>query len=272
MRKFMHWIITTAVVAASGAGASAQDRVFARTYQSNVLNKGNYDLEIWNTYRFGRDDYYARLQQRFEFEFGVTNRLQTAFYLNTDQASAFDPAGGDVAHGSTSVSFSNEWKYKFSDPVANAAGCALYGEYTLSSSEIELEAKLILDKRIGSEQFAFNLTGEAEFEAEAEPEQDNAELENEHNQVLVDVAWMHLTKKGFGLGLEVENRNGFESGDWRYATLHAGPTFSYHASGTWWLILNVLPQVADLKAETGDHLELTENEKFDVRLLFAFVF
>lgn len=34
-----------------------------------------------------------------------------------------------VMDKSNSFSVSNEWKYKFSDPVANAFGSAVYGEY-----------------------------------------------------------------------------------------------------------------------------------------------
>ncbi len=255
------------------SAATAQDRNFARTYQSNVLNKGNFDLEVWSTYSFGRDDFYSKLVQRFEFEFGVTDRLQTAFYLNYGQVSYFDPEGdGSVKTGTTGISFSNEWKYKISDPVANRLGSAIYGEYTVSTSEIELEAKIILDKRIGDELFAMNIVGEAEFEPEYESEKQETEYENEENKLNIELAYMHLSKKGFGLGVEVENRNAFEKGEWEYSALYAGPTFSYHAAKSWWLILNVMPQITDLKSSSGESLELHHNEKYDIRLLFAYVF
>ena len=60
----------------------AQDRLFTYTYQSTVLNKGQRELEVWNTLRTGRQDYYARFDNRTEFEIGLGKNLQTAFYLN----------------------------------------------------------------------------------------------------------------------------------------------------------------------------------------------
>src|SRR5690242_16308368 len=67
----------------------SQDRNFARTYQSITLAKGIKDLEVWNTLRTGRDDFYRRLDQRIEFEVGLTDKLQTALYLNASHISAF---------------------------------------------------------------------------------------------------------------------------------------------------------------------------------------
>ncbi len=61
---------------------NAQDRLFTYTYQSTVLNKGQKELEIWNTLRTGRSDFYSRLDNRSEFEVGLGKNFQTAFYLN----------------------------------------------------------------------------------------------------------------------------------------------------------------------------------------------
>ncbi len=253
----------------------AQDRVFARTYQSNVLNKGNFDLEVWSTYSFGREDFFSKLKQRVEFEFGVSNRTQTAFYLNFEQQSFVKKyeSNSEIVTASPAFSFSNEWKFKVSDPVADRIGFALYGEFTLSTSEIELEGKLIFDKKINNHLFAANITGEAELEHEFESEENKTSLENEKNKLQLDLAYMHLFEKGWGLGIEMQNRNGFAKGEWKYSALYTGPTLSWHSAKSWWLILNVMPQITNLKAESGKgNLELSSNEKFDVRLLFAYIF
>ena len=60
----------------------AQDRQFARTYQSNTLPKGAIDIESWATFRTGRQYFYNRLDTRLEFETGLTDKLQTALYFN----------------------------------------------------------------------------------------------------------------------------------------------------------------------------------------------
>src|SRR5256885_613248 len=55
----------------------AQDRLFAYTYQTNVLNKGDFDLEFQNTLATGKVGMYSpyifgqHLNQRFEFEFDL---------------------------------------------------------------------------------------------------------------------------------------------------------------------------------------------------------
>jgi len=249
--------------------SNAQDRVFARVYQSNVLGKNNKDLEIWNTYSFGRDYFYTKLHQRFEFEIGLSSKMQTSIYLNREQVTQ----GNSVRETSGSNSVSSEWKYKLSDPVASGIGFALYGELTASTDELELEGKLIFDKKIHRSLWAFNVVYENEMEFEYEAEEGKTELESEEVKLEFDLGYMYDLKKGFRLGVEIKNDNIFEKGKWMNSPLFAGPTLSYGAE-RWWIIFNVLPQVINLKKEEGvtDNLELHDHEMYDLRLLFAYNF
>ncbi len=43
----------------SGINLNSQDRIFTYTHQSNVLNTGNIELEIYNTFRYGKENYFA---------------------------------------------------------------------------------------------------------------------------------------------------------------------------------------------------------------------
>jgi hypothetical protein len=62
---------------------NAQDRYFGRTYTSNVLPKGSFDIELWHTSRFGHEgEYFHAMDQRMEYEVGLGGNLQTAFYFN----------------------------------------------------------------------------------------------------------------------------------------------------------------------------------------------
>ena len=107
----------------------AQDRLFTYTYQSGVLNKGQREIEVWNTLRTGKQDYYTRLDNRTEFEIGLGKNLQTAFYLNlTSTSKTLTESGIKSIATENEISFSNEWKYKILDPVANPVGLALNGE------------------------------------------------------------------------------------------------------------------------------------------------
>jgi hypothetical protein len=154
--KLIRQICLTVLFLSVSVFLNAQDRLFTYTYQSSVLNKGQRELEVWNTLRSGRENYYSRLDNRTEFEIGLGKNLQTAFYLNLTSATRTVETdltkSLDTEH---EISFSNEWKYKLLDPVANEVGMALYGEYGIGSSEYELEGKLIIDKKIND----FTLAG-----------------------------------------------------------------------------------------------------------------
>jgi len=162
MRRFVLFITGTLSLMA----AQAQDRNFVRTYQSTVLPKGAIDLEFWHTSRFGHAGQFFHAQdQQMEVEFGLGKNWQTAFYLNRYQQRFSTSADGTTT--SNEIGFSNEWKVKLSDPVANKLGLALYGEWSLKGGdELELETKLILDKVIGKHLFAFNAVYEFEKEFE----------------------------------------------------------------------------------------------------------
>lgn len=261
------------VILITNNAIKAQDRMLARTYQTNVIGLNNKDLEVWNTYSFGRENFYTKLAQRFEFEFGLSNKLQTSVYLNREQVSyeviSFEQTGYIAT--TSNISFSSEWKYKISDPVADKFGFALYAELTAGTSEIELEGKLIFDKKIDKHLFAVNITGESEKAFSIKNNQ--TKLETEENKLEFNFGYIYSTGKNFGLGVEIKNDNIFEEGKWMNSPLFIGPTISY-SRDSWWLIFNALPQVINFKKEEGvtNNLELNDHEKFDFRLLIALNF
>ena len=166
MKRFFQAVLAV-VVAVAASAAAASERHFTYTYESSVLQPGAREIEPWNTFRLGRSGFYSRLDSRLEFELGLTDRLQTALYLNLKSVTA------DSSLGRTSSSelggVSSEWKLKLADPVADRAGVALYGELSAGPSELELEGKLILDKRVGRLLGALNLVAEHEWKFD-EPE------------------------------------------------------------------------------------------------------
>ena len=157
--------------------ALANRRHFTYTYESAVLPKASHELEIWNTIRLNRKDFYRGLDSRAEFEFGLGGNFQTSLYLNIGSASFLD--GGAVA-SEESFGFSNEWKYKVLDAVADPVGLALYGEGSYTNKEIELEGKIILDKEIGDLLLAFNAVGEHAFVSGI----DNAQVTTQTEEIM----------------------------------------------------------------------------------------
>jgi len=259
-------------VALVAGGASASERRFTYTYESNVLNPGSLEIEPWTTFRGGRDRFYSRFDQRLEFEMGVVPDLQTALYWNMTAVAADvdDGAGGVVRQQDLEFKgISNEWKYKLSDSLADAVGSALYFEWTLAPVEAELEAKLILDKRFGSVLLAYNLVGEHEWEFEEKGETER-EIIIENNLGLG-----YLLTSSFSVGLEARTNTIIEHGEMESTTFFAGPTLAY-SQKRWWSALTFQPQIAALKedeegADTGSsRLDLAHHERVEVRLLLGF--
>lgn len=246
-----------------------QDRLFTYTYQSTVLNKGQKELEIWNTLRTGRTDYYSRLDNRTEFEIGLGGKLQTSFYLNiTSKTSTIDGTETKSLETENEISFSNEWKLKLLDPVANPIGLALYGEYGIGSNEYELEGKLILDKKLNNLTIASN----AVFELELVPVPDvNKTLWGKEKKADINLAFAYSISPKFALTLENIYKNVYVDNKLEHSAIYSGLGFSYSLQNLW-INFTVLPQITSFKGNTDSSLNLNEFEKIQFRLLFSYVF
>lgn len=261
-------LLTAALLTAAFAGSAfANEHRFGYTYESGVLAPGAKELEVYSTLRAGRQDYYSALDQRLSFEVGVTDRLMTAFYFNWNNTTAGDSA---LSTAFAWQGFSSEWKLKLADPVADPVGLGLYAEFTFNTDGMELEPKVIVDKRIGSWIVAANLVGE--FEYAATPE----EMELEEIAPNLTLGVSKELGNGFHAGLELNNHNAIvrseASGNLEYAfsALYLGPVVSY-ATQSWWMTFSVLPQLPALSKESGGSiLELDDGEKLNARLLFSF--
>jgi len=268
-RPFIRRLVTAAALILLAAGvlypwhpARASERHFTYTYESGVLNPGAVEIEPWTTFRSGRTDFYRRYDNRLEFEMGVARRLQTAWYINFTGLSEAT-TGGTRAAEFEFEGVSWEWKYKLTDPVADAFGSALYLEGTTGPLENELELKYILDKRFSNFLAAFNIVGEREWEF------GSADTETESVLVFDAGLGAFLTPRLFA-GIEARNHNEFTEQGWEHSALFAGPVLSYARSG-WWFSLSVLPQLPALKGGEGPgHRILDEHEKVNARILFGF--
>lgn len=238
--------------------SKSQDRIFTYTYQSTVLTQGQREIEIWNTLESGKDNYYRRLRHRVEYEMGLGGNVQTAFYLNIDQK----------FNDGISLGFSNEWKWKLLDPVANPVGLALYGEITLEPDETELEGKLLLDKQTGRFLHAINAVIERGWEKEIEGVEIKTEKSTEGN---IHYAIAYRLKPGFHLGIESLLRTEWTR-DRQYTNLFAGPCFSL-ANDHFWINGTLLPQIRSLHSEgaTSNGLDLIHHTKLEARVLFSFI-
>lgn len=267
--NFLKKSVLISIVLLGVTTTQAQDRLFTYTYQSTVLNKGQRELESWHTLRTGRADYYARYDNRTEYEIGLGNNLQTAFYLNlTSKTKTASDNSAKSITTENEIGFSNEWKIKLLDPVANPVGLALYGEIGISSNEYELEGKIIVDKKIGNLTIAAN----GVFEQEFAPGYVNDELEWEKEKKIEGyLAFAYTLSPKFHLTLENAYKNVFLENELAHSALYSGLGFSY-IHDNFWVNFTALPQVASFKGETNNNLNLNEYEKVQFRLLFSYVF
>ncbi|MBK5270890.1 MAG: hypothetical protein JJE22_07740 [Bacteroidia bacterium] len=268
MRKnlIIVFLVSTALI------TNAQDRSFARTYTTNILPKGAIDFEFWHTSRMGHKDQFFHAQdQRMELEFGLGKNVQTAFYFNHWQERFSTTNNGTETKNE--IGFSNEWKWKLSDPVANKIGFALYEEWGIKGGdELELETKLIFDKVVGKSLFAFNATHE--YEKEFEWENGKIKSDNWEMPVEFDLAYMYNINKSAGLGFEIRNHNEISKGEgWEHSVLFGGPTFIYRP-GKWFVIANYLPQWGNLHktAVAPFSKVLDEHERTEARILIGISF
>ncbi|MDQ6609354.1 MAG: hypothetical protein M3Y85_06000 [Bacteroidota bacterium] len=258
----------------------AQDRLFAYTYQTNVLNKGDFDLEFQNTLLTGKKGKYSpyvfgqSLKQRLEFEVGLGRNVQTAFYFNSEVSHSADTTSTAI-NQELKVSFSNEWKWKLSDPVANKIGFGLYGEVEFGGSNVEFEGKLLFDKQLPKDLFAFNIAGKYEIEKEVSRTNNVTKAVWTHNSPIeLYFGYLHHVSKEISFGMEARNNNAITKEDgWINSIVFAGPAF--HATiGKCFVNVTAFPQLTNLRktAAAPGNRDYDNFEKLEVRIHLGYDF
>jgi Family of unknown function (DUF6662) len=196
--------------------------------------------------------------------------LQTSIYLNISNAS-FEENGSII--NEQSLGFSNEWIYRLLDRDEDPLGIALYAEPGISATEIELEGKIILDKKIDKFLFAFNAVGEHSFITGIGS--DGIAATQPEDIIEFDAGAAYFLTKGFTIGFEAHSHTkklpSFEGGG-SFSAFFAGPAFAV-SGDEWWIALSIMPQLGGNSTGSGikstDRYELVEHEKLEARLLFS---
>ena len=252
--------------------ARATERHFGFSYESSVLNPGTAELAPWTTARAGRVDYYSRIDARLAFAYGLLKNLDGALFWNF-QSVAQDvlvPAATHTVRLSETdfQSLSLDLKYKFSDPVADVLGCALYVEGTIGPQIDGFEGRLILDKQVGSLLFAANLVGGRSEKLDGSGIEVDGSSPRE-GLFGGTLAAAYFVTPTFAPSLEARSENQFSDGLDR-SVVYLGPGLSLMTEG-WWATLAVEPQIAAFKgASKGHQLDLDQNERLQARLLLGF--
>jgi len=242
-------------------GARADERLFTYTYEAEVLPKGGVEFEQWLTHRRGKEDgVFSAWDFREELEFGLTEKLTSALYLNFRNTQTEDVPGLSNQDKFEFKGVSSEWKYQLLNPNTKPVGVLAYAEATYDGVEFELEEKLVLQKNFGEKWvLALNATVEQEWEFEA------GATERELGLELTGGLSYKLTPH-WALGLEGRNARKFPDFDSEKSSAwFVGPALHY-GSSKWWATLTVLPQVAG-RPDTRSGLNLDEHERIEVRLI-----
>lgn len=156
--------------------ALANPRPLPFTYPHEQLVTGATELEQFIDFTTakatdvtsGKDAQYGMFQFQTEFEHGITDRLELGLYVMyapsapTDFTNTPRPIEGN--------GMKQRLRYKLADTGVWPIDVAVYGELLESEREVELEGKLILQRRLGIARIMANVTGEQEFYYNGEDE------------------------------------------------------------------------------------------------------
>lgn len=154
------------------ANATPQPLPFSYVYET--LPKGSIEVETYADYTPLRalsastasPVYYGATQFQTEFEYGITDRLELGLYVTwvpTPSGVAVDT----VSRLTEGNGFKERLRLRLAEPGQWPLDVGLYGEVVENDVEIELEGKILLQRRIGDLRLVANLWGELEYNLDA---------------------------------------------------------------------------------------------------------
>ena len=242
----------------------ADERLFTYVQEAEVLPKGGREFEQWLTHRRNKaEGVFAAWDFREELEYGLTDKLSLAGYLNFSSTHSEGVTGRPDEDGFEFEGISTEAKYQLLNPNTKPLGVLIYGEATYNGDEFELEEKLVLQKSWADKWLAaFNVTLEEEWIFTPANAEEELKLE-------LTAGLAYKINSRWSVGVEGRNHRlfapGFSFSNQEANAWFIGPNVHY-AHGSWWATLTVLPQVHG-SPETRHGLELEEHEKIEVRLI-----
>jgi hypothetical protein len=237
--------LTTVAAFAPWQQARADESPFAYTYLTEVLPQGEIELEQWLTWKHKKpQEKFDVLEGRTEFEYGITNRLLGALYLNYEHVN-IEPEGpgapNDAENTTKFTGVNAEFIYQVLSPLTDPFGFALYAEPSIGDGERALEFKLLFQKNFLEDRLIFATNFIFEFEWEHEEEEDEWEREAAFE---INIGLAYRVAPGWTLGAELLNENSYEGHfeEAEVSTWYVGPAIHY-ASQNWWATLGFYKQL-----------------------------
>ena len=240
------WLVVAGV-------AHADRRYFVDSYTPYLASAGTLEFEVTTAAAIGQGDTSgAAWRNRIEFEYGLSNHVTGAMYLNFVQ-----PAGLDAPLSFDGPSL--EVIYRFAEPGRWAVDPGVYLEVRESGSEFELEPKLLLARRIYQLVRVVNVIGEYEA-VHAGPDRGAVE-----KQLRLTAGVSREVGHVGAFGLEMVYTHTYLDEAEDASSLQLGPTFNLQTAKIQWA-LGWQPQLSGRPASNG-RLNLSEFPRSEVRLI-----
>lgn len=234
--------------------AQADRRYFVQSYTPYLAPKDNLELEVFSTVGLGQgDSTRAAWKNRIEFEYGVSDRLTGAFYLN------FKQDGDGAATVFDGPSF--ELIYRLADPGRLPVDPAAYLEVRANGSELELEPKLLLARRIYRLVSVLNLVGEYE-RIHSGPEAGETE-----KAMQVTAGASREIGHTVAIGVEAVYSRSFADSGPDPSSVQIGPTLNFQTARIQ-IAIGWHPQVSGHPKSAG-RLNLADFPRSEVRLILG---
>lgn len=265
-------LLTSALLQPAFAGQSP----FGWIYTTDTHPKGKKEFEQWaDTQRGQSRGDYSNTLLRSEFEYGVTDNYQVAFYVNqryvnayrngldgttggpdVDAPNGFDAMSRYRKFGFDSVSMEN--LYRISDPYTNPIGLAVYFEPSLGPrGNWELESKVILQKNFLDDRLIWttNVNMAAERVRSAA-----GEIERATSMDLL-TGGSYRFRNNWSAGLEGRNHReftGYGYGQADHSAWFLGPNVHY-ATQAWWVTVAWRTQLKQASGFTSEQRAVIQN-------------
>jgi hypothetical protein len=147
--------------------ARANPRPLPYTYIYETLPAGEAEVELYADLvplrlldAAGTPTWYLASQFQTEIEYGLTDRLELGLYLDLAPT---DPSFPNLPSMPEGTGVKQRLRYRFADAGQWPVDVAVYGELVELQREIEIEGKIILQRRAGPFRFAANAWVEREY-------------------------------------------------------------------------------------------------------------
>lgn len=234
MKSIVAALAMTTAIAFTAKSAHATPRPLPFTYTTETLAPGELEVEqyadltpVRGLTSNGTELSYVGTQFQTEFEYGLVERLELGLYV----VYVPTPVGLMSAPEMTETTGVKErLRYVFANPGAWPIDVGVYGELVEGDTEVELEGKILLQRRFGNLRIASNLW--AEYELYYSGSRRDVVLNPTLGATYEISPTVHVGAEGW---LRMEFPNVAVTDHWPLGPhVYVGPTVMFNFGKLWW--------------------------------------